>query len=89
MKIGQHVTVDDVKKLTPQEYEWFRKALKAMGHRISGNSGNYEMIGLVETYTHSVLLLNHDGNLIWGTYHSASRFHYEEILSLVAVGMMV
>lgn len=89
MKIGQYVTVDDVKKLTPQEYEWFRKALKAMGHRIAGYLGNYEMIGFVETYTPSVLLLNHEGNLVWEHYHSDSRFHYEEILSLIAVGMMV
>lgn len=88
MKIGQHVTVDDVKKLTPQEYEWFRKALKAMGHRIAGHLGNYEMIGIDGIHT-TALLLNHDGNLVWCPYHSASRFHYEEILSLVAVGMMV
>ena len=89
MKIGQYVTVDDVKKLTRQEYEWFRKSLKAMGHRIADHNGNYEMIGFVETYIHSVLLLNHDSNLVWGTYHSDSRFHYDEILSLVAIGMMV
>lgn len=89
MKIGQYVTVDDVKKLTPQEYEWFRKALKAMGHRVADHRGNYIMLSLVRNYATAALLLNHDGDLEWAPYNSYSRFHYEEILPLVAVGMMV
>lgn len=89
MKIGQYVSVGDVKKLTRQEYEWFRKALKAMGHRVAGHSGNYEMSTFSHPQSPIVLLLNHDGNLVWEPCHSYSRFHYEEILPLVAVGMML
>ena len=87
MQVGQCISKDDLKKLTLHEYLLFRETLRAMGHRVNDSYGR---LSKIDNEDCSYLTLDYEGDLLWTCRLEPShQYHYNEIMSLIAMGMLL
>lgn len=88
MKTDQYIAIEDLEKLTSDEYTLFRTVLRSMGYHVDDQLGLLNKLHRYKGGGNFAIVLDCDGDLIWRRAGD-SRFHYSEIMSLVAMGMLM
>lgn len=88
MKINQYISIEDLEKLTADEYTLFRSVLRSMGYNVDDRYGLLNKFHKCKGVGNLAIVLDRDGDLVWSCL-GHSRFHYSEIMSLVAMGMLM